>query len=108
MRNHDLRMRLHPRLYSPRLPLPKDHVTLSVPAANPFPVWRESDLARVPGDRMPSKPLVPRLTEIVRAVDQDLVIQRLSRKVFLCQPIILETPSERKAAKDVSWDALLG
>jgi hypothetical protein len=84
MRNHDLRMRLHPRLYSPGLPLPEDHVTLSVPAANPFPVWREPDLARVPRDRVPSESLVPCLTEIVRAVDKDLVIQRLSRQVFLC------------------------
>ena len=39
MRNHDLRMCLQPRLYSPRLPLPEDHVALPVTAANPLPVW---------------------------------------------------------------------
>jgi len=75
MRNHYLRMRLEPRLYSPSLPLPENHVALPVTAANPFPVWREANLAGVPGDGMASEPLVPCLTEIVRTVDKDLVVQ---------------------------------
>lgn len=99
MRNYDLRMCLEPRLYSPRFPFPENNVTLSIAAANPFPVWRESDLTRVSRDGVPGEPLVPRLTEIVRAVDEDLIIQGLGGKVFLwnnkkCEyNLVLGTPS---------------
>jgi hypothetical protein len=68
-------MCLEPRLYSPSLPLPENHVALPVTATNPLPVWRKADLAGVPGDGVASEPLIPRLTEIVRAVDKDLVVQ---------------------------------
>lgn len=84
MCNHNLRMCLEPRLYPPSLPLPENHVTLPIPAANPFPVGREADLAGVPGDGMAGEPFVPRLAEIIRAVDEDLVVQGLSGKIFLC------------------------
>jgi len=75
MCNHDLRMRLESRLYSPGLPLPENHVAFPVTAANPFPIWRKADLTGVPGDGMASEPLIPCLTEIVRTVDEDLVVQ---------------------------------
>ena len=75
MCDHDLRMCLEPRLYSPSLPLPEDHVALSVTAADPLPVWRETDLAGVPGDGVTSKSFISRLAEIVRTVDEDLVVQ---------------------------------
>jgi len=75
MRYHDLGMCLEPRLYSPSLPLPEDHVPFSITATDPFPIWREADLAGVPCDGVAGKPLIPRLTEIVRAVDEDLVVQ---------------------------------
>lgn len=84
MRDHHLRMRLESRLYSPGLPLPEDHVTLPITAADPFPVWREPHLASISSDGVASKSLVPRLTEIVSAVDKDLIVQRLRSKVFLC------------------------
>jgi len=83
MRNYDLRMCLESRLYSARFPLPENHVTLSIAAANPFPIWRKSDLTRISGDGVPGEPLVPRLTEIVRTVDEDLIIQGLGSKIFL-------------------------
>jgi len=85
MRDHHLRMCLESRLYSPRLPLPENYVPFPVTAADPLPVRREADLASVPGDGVASEPLVPCLTEVVRAVDQDLVIQGLCRKVFLAR-----------------------
>ena len=72
---HDLRMCLEPRLYSPSLPLPEDHVTLPVTAADPLSVWREADLASVPSDGVAGEPLIPGLTEIVRTVDENLVVQ---------------------------------
>lgn len=84
MSNHHLRVRLEPRLYPSSLPLPENHVALPVTATNPLPVRREADLTGVPGDGVASEPLVPSLTEIVRAVDEDLVVQRLGSKVFLC------------------------
>ena len=77
-------MCLEPRLYSPSLPLPENHVALPVTTTDPLPVWRKADLACVSGDGVASKPLISRLTEIVRAVDKDLVVERLSGKVFLC------------------------
>ena len=67
-------MRLEPGLYSPSFPLPENHVTLPVTTTNPLPVRREADLAGVPGDRVASEPLIPGLTEVVRAVDKDLVV----------------------------------
>ena len=68
-------MCFEPRLYSPGLPLPENHVALPVAATNPLTVRRETDLAGVPGDRVAGEPLIPGLTEVVRAVDKDLVVQ---------------------------------
>lgn len=38
-------------------------------------IRRKSNLARIPRDRVPGKPLLPILTEIIRVVDQDLIIK---------------------------------
>ena len=75
MSDHDLRMRLEPRLYSPSLPLPENHVTLPVATTDPLPVRRKADLTGVPGDGVAGKPLISRLPEIVCTVDEDLVVQ---------------------------------
>lgn len=71
---HDLGMCLEPRLYPPGLPLPEYYVALPVAAANPLSVWGEADLAGVPSDGVAGEPLIPCLTEVIRTVDQDLVV----------------------------------
>lgn len=83
VRDDHLGVRPDARLDAARLPLPEDDVALSVAAADPLAVGREADLAGVARDRVPREALVPRLPEVVRAVDEDLVVERLGRKVFL-------------------------
>ena len=64
----------------------------------PLAVGREADLAGVPRDGVPGEPLVPRLPEVVRAVHQNLVIQRLRSKVLLCQESVDKLPRRRIAS----------
>ena len=84
MRNHHLRVCPQPRLDAARLPLPEHDVALAVSAADPLAVWGEAHLAGVPGDGVSSEALIPRLPEVVRAVDQDLVVEALRGEVLLC------------------------
>ena len=75
MRDDHLRMRAEARLDSARLPLPEDDVPFAVAAADPLAIWGEPDLTGVSGDGVTSETLVPRLTEVVRTIYENLVIQ---------------------------------
>lgn len=75
-----------PGLYTTCLPLPEYNVALAVSAAYPLAIGREPNLASVSGDGVSSKSLVSRLTEVVRAVNQDLIVERLCREVLPCNP----------------------
>ena len=81
MSNDDLLVSRQTTLYPACLPIPEHDVTGAISAANPFPVRREANLTGVTGDRMPREALLPVLTEVVGAVDEDLVIERLRGKI---------------------------
>lgn len=85
MRYDYLRVSLQPGLDAAGLPLPEDDVPLAIAAADPLAVGREAYLAGVARDGVPGETLVSRLSEVVRAVHQNLVVQRLRGKVLLCQ-----------------------
>ena len=84
MGDNNLRMRAQARLDTTRLPLPEHHIALTIPAANPLAVRREANLTSIARDRMARESLVPRLAEVVGAVDQDLVVEALRGEVLLC------------------------
>lgn len=67
-------MRSQAGLYAACLPLPENHIALSISAANPLAIGRKSYLARITCDRVPGEPFISCLPEIVRAVHQDLII----------------------------------
>lgn len=77
-----LRMRLQPRLNPPALPVPEYDVALPIATADPLAVRRKPDLAGITGDGMTSKPFFPVLPEVVRTVNEDLIVERLGGKVF--------------------------
>lgn len=78
-------MGLQSRLNPAALPVPEYNVALPIAATYPFTIGRKADLTGVPGYGMSSKPFLPVLPEVVRAVDEDLVIERLSGEVlFWC------------------------
>lgn len=81
--NDDFRVSLQPGLDSPCLPVPENDISFSVSATNPFSIWGESHLTRVSGYRMTGKSFLTILAKVVGAVDKDLVIERLCRKVSI-------------------------
>jgi hypothetical protein len=70
------------RLYPASLPVPEYDVPSAVAATDPFSIRRKPDLASITGNRMPCKCLFPILSEIVRTVYQNLVVERLGGEVF--------------------------
>lgn len=82
MRDDYLRMCLQPRLNPPALPVPEYDVALPIATADPLPVRRKPDLAGIAGDGVSSKPFLPVLPEVVRTVNEDLIVERLGGKVF--------------------------
>jgi hypothetical protein len=68
----------------PGLPIPEDDVSAARAGRDVFAVWRKTDLARVTRNGVPGEALLLSLLEAaVRGVDQDLIVKRLARKVFV-------------------------
>lgn len=84
MRNDHLPVCPETRLDLSNLPLPEDHVALAVSPADSLSLGREVHLARVPCDRVAGETLVADLAEVVRAVNQDLVVHTLRSRILLC------------------------
>ena len=84
MRDNDFRVCAQTRLDTTSFPFPKYHVPFAVAAADPLAIRREPDLTSISSNRVASEALVPRLAEVVGAVDQDLVVEALRGKVLLC------------------------
>lgn len=82
MRDHDLRVCLQARLDAARLPIPKHDIAIAVPTADPLAVRREADLARITHHTVPREAFLAVLSEVVCAVDEDLVVERLRGEVF--------------------------
>lgn len=68
------------------LPIPKDDVALTITTTDISSVGRKANLTGITGNSMTGESLFPVLTEGVGRVDEDLVVERLSSKVLLCQP----------------------
>ena len=68
-------MRLQTRLDPTSLPIPEDNVAFTVPAADPLSIGGKSNLTRITSDGVSSEPLFAILPEIIRAVNQDLIVQ---------------------------------
>jgi hypothetical protein len=64
------------------LPVPEDHVSLSVTAGYETSVWREPDGTSVTSDSMTGESLFSVLSESVGRVYEDLVVERLSGEPF--------------------------
>ena len=58
-----------------RFPIPEHNVSFAISAANPFSIRREADLTGVPGNGVTSESLLSVLSKIIRAVNQNLVVQ---------------------------------
>lgn len=84
MRDNDFRVRAQTRLDTTSFPFPKYHVPFAVAAADPLAIRREPDLTSISSNRVASEALVPRLAEVVGAVDQDLIVEALRGEVLLC------------------------
>lgn len=84
MSYHNLGVRLQSRLDFARLPLPEYKVSSTISTADPLAVRRKPYLASITSNRVACKPLVPRLPEVIGTVYKDLIVHRLSSKVFLC------------------------
>ena len=74
MGNDDFGMTPKLALDPTRLPIPEDHVTFCISARDPLAIRRKANLAGIPSHGMASKSLLPVLPEIVRIVEQDLVV----------------------------------
>jgi hypothetical protein len=85
MGDDDLLVTLQTRLNITGLPIPEHDVPRPITAADPLAVGRESHLTCVPSDLMIREPFLAVLAEIVGAVNENLVVQRLCRKVFVCK-----------------------
>lgn len=84
MINHDLLVRPHPIDNLARLPIPENHISTTRTTRNVLAVRTESNVASVSGDSVTCEPLLLGLLErAVGGVDQDLVVERLTRKVFV-------------------------
>jgi hypothetical protein len=64
------------------LPVPEDHVPLSVTTGYETSVWRESDRTCISGNGVPRESLLSVLSEAVGRVDKDLIVERLGREPF--------------------------
>ena len=74
MSNDNLLVTLQTRLDVSGLPIPEHNVARPITAADPFTIGREANLASIPSNLMIRKPLLPVLAEIIRAVDENLVV----------------------------------
>jgi hypothetical protein len=105
MSDHNFGVSLQPRLDSSSLPIPEHNVSFAISTAYPFTVRRKSNLARVTSDRVSSESLLAVLTEIVRTVDQNLIVKRLSGEIFFYKSSQIST---RTRMRKREYDALDG
>ena len=82
MCNDNFGMSLHARLDPTSLPVPEDNVAFSITATYPFTIRGETNLTCISSHGMTCKPLLPILAEVICAVYENLIIQRLCCKVF--------------------------
>lgn len=85
MRNNHLRVGFQARLNVARFPVPKDHISRTVSATDPFTIRRKPDLTGISSHLVISEAFLAVLSEVVGTVYQDLIVHRLSRKVFICE-----------------------
>ena len=79
--NDDLLVTWQTGLYPSRLPIPEYHISRAITTAYPLPVRRKADLASIAGDGVPCESLLSVLSEVVCAVDEDLVVERLRSEI---------------------------
>lgn len=84
MINNHLLMRMQSLKNLPSLPIPEDHIPLSITTRQEPPVRRETDSASVSGDGVAGETLLSVLAETVGAVDEDLVVEGLGGEPFFC------------------------
>lgn len=83
MRYHHFRMTFQARFNLSCPPIPENNVPIAIAAAYPFPIRRETHLTSISSNGVARKAFLAILSEIVCAVDEDLVVQRLSGEVFI-------------------------
>lgn len=90
MSDDHLAMRLQPRFDRAGFPVPENYIAFAIPAADPFSVRRETDLGGVPRHGMTCESFLAVLSKVIRAVDQNLVVQRLGSEELVCKKLTLE------------------
>jgi len=85
VRDDNLVMALQLALDPACLPVPEHHVSFAISATYPFPIWGEAYLTGVSRDGVARKPLLAILSEVVRVIKQNLIVQRLRSKDFFCR-----------------------
>ena len=83
VRDNNLIVRFQSRFDSSSLPIPIYNVACSITTAYPLAIRRKPDLTSKPCDGMAREPLFAVLSEGVRAINQNLIIKRLSGEIFL-------------------------
>ena len=68
-------MGLQTRLDATSLPIPEDNVAFTISTADPLSIRGKSNLTCITSDGVSSEPLFAILPEIIRAVNQDLIVQ---------------------------------
>lgn len=84
MGNNYLGMATQPALDVPIFPVPEYDVSLGISRTDPSPIRREANLTSVPCDTVSGKALFAILPEIIRRINEDLIIKRLRSKPFFC------------------------
>lgn len=82
MRNDNFTVRLQPTLDFSILPIPENDIAISISRADPFSIRRESHLTCITGYSVTSKTFFAVLPEVVRGINEDLIVQRLSSEPF--------------------------
>ena len=85
--NHHFAVCLESHLHPSHLPIPEYNIPSAIPATDPLPIWWEANLACVPCNGMSHKLFLLVLPEIVCAVHENLIIQRLGHKVPIYFPL---------------------
>jgi hypothetical protein len=68
-------MGLQTRLDATSLPIPEDNIAFTISTADPLSIGGKSNLTCITSDGVSSEPLFAILSEIIRAVNQDLIVQ---------------------------------
>jgi hypothetical protein len=82
MSNNYLRMTTQPALDMAIFPVPEYDVAFSISRTDPSPIRREADLTSISRDTVSGKALFAILSEVIRRINEDLIIERLCSKPF--------------------------